>query len=394
MSASSHDGVPRRPIWRAGRAGRIILALGIAVALVLAGVGVYVNLRPGGGGSCPNRFGSGGTSLTVYTYSSFLGGLCNTAVLESVFGSFADAHHATVTLVEPSGTLLYALAHPIGPPADVVIGLDEVTATIALQKGLVVPYTSPALSDMVPGLAAELSPNAAATPYEYGYLGIDYNSTFNSTLRGAAARLSLPEIAGNLSWAENFLYENPTTSIVGEEFLVSEIAYYQSVLHEPWQRFWNATLPVAPQAPDWYAAFNEFSGPTGAPGFVVSYTTDPAYAAFSGTPGIYNSTVPWWNGTAYGWRTIYGAAIVQGSAHPALDEALINWLLSPTVQKRLPTNEWEYPANATVPVPPVFRYAESPKSITPLNGALPPSEIATELPGWLSDWQTLAVRWG
>ncbi|EQD30946.1 thiamine-binding periplasmic protein precursor, partial [mine drainage metagenome] len=153
------------------------MASGIAVALVLAGVGVYIDLNPGGGGSCPTRFGSGGTLLTVYTYSSFLGGPCNTAALESVFGTFAEAHRATVHLVEPSGTLLYSLGHPIGPPADVVIGLDEVTATAALHDGLVVPYTSPALSEMVPGLAEELSPGSAATPYEYGYLGIDYNLT-------------------------------------------------------------------------------------------------------------------------------------------------------------------------------------------------------------------------
>ncbi len=364
------------------------------MALVLAGVGIYIDLRPGGGGSCPTQFGSGGTRLTVYTYPSFLGGPCNTAALESVFGSFAGAHRTTVTLVEPSGSLLAAIDHPIGPEADVVVGLDEVTATAALEAGLIVPYRSPALSGMVPGLASELAPDAAATPYEYGYLGIDYNSSFNSALGGAAARLSLPALASHLRWAENFLYENPTTSIVGEEFLVSEIAYYQSVLHQPWQPFWNATLPVAPQAIDWQDAFNEFTGPTGAPGFFVSYTTDPAFAAFSGTPGAYNSTVPWWNGTAYGWRTIYGAAIVHGSAHPALDQALINWLLSPTVQSLLPTNEWEYPANASVPLPAVFRYAESPNSISPLNGALSPGEIAADLPGWLADWQALADRWG
>jgi thiamine transport system substrate-binding protein len=393
VSGSSPSGAHRRPLWRAGRTGRILIALGVSVAVVLAGVGIYIALTPGGGG-CPSRFGDSGTPLTVYTYSSFLGGPCNTAALESVFGSFAEAHGVTVTLVEPPGTLLAALAQPVGPAADVVIGLDEVTATTALQAGLIVPYTSPALADMVPGLATELSPGGAATPYEYGYLGIDYNSTFNAALGGAAAHLSLPAIAEHASWAENFLYENPTTSIVGEEFLVSEIAYYQSVLHAPWEPFWNATLPVAPQATDWQDAFNEFSGPTGAPGFVVSYTTDPAYAAFSGTPGVYNSTVPWWNGTAYGWRTIYGAAVVHGSAHPALDEALINWLLSPTVQSLLPTNEWEYPANATVPVPPVFGYAQSPGSIIPLNGALPPGEVAADLPGWLADWQTLAQRWG
>jgi thiamine transport system substrate-binding protein len=379
---------------RPGRTGRIVIAIGLAVVVALAGVGLFEYLRPSGGGGCPTSFGSGGTPLTVVTYSSFLGGPCNTAVLASVFGSFAAKYHATVTLEEPAGNLLAALQSPVGPRPDVVVGLDEVTATTALQMGLLVPYASPALADMLPGLALELAPDSAATPYEYGYLGIDYNATFDAQVRGAAGNLTLPEIAHNYTWAENFLYENPTTSIVGEEFLVSEIAYYQTVLHQPWEPFWNSTLPVAPQAPDWADAFNEFSSPSGNPGLVVSYTTDPAYAAESGTPGVYNSTVPWWNGTPYGWRTIYGAAIVNGSRSVALDQALINWLLTPEVQSLLPTNEWEYPANSTVPVPSIFRYAPSPRSITPLNGALPPREIAGNLTGWVNEWQELAQRWG
>ena len=54
---------------------------------------------------------------------------------------------------------------------------------------------------------------------------------------------------------------------------------------------------------------------------VVSYATDPAYALANGEAGTLNSTVSWWNGTAYGWQSIYGVGVVQGSRQVALARA-------------------------------------------------------------------------
>ncbi|HYK93776.1 MAG TPA: hypothetical protein VEY07_07015, partial [Thermoplasmata archaeon] len=119
-----------------------------------------------------------------------------------------------------------------------------------------------------------------------------------------------------------------------------------------------------------------------------------AAAAFGGTPNAFNSSVSWHNGTAYGWKTIYGLGIVSGSRHLTADQRFIDWFLSGEVQNQLPTTEWEYPANSTVTVPGVFDYALDPGSITALNDRLPPTTIASSLQGWLDDWQSLANQYG
>jgi ABC-type thiamine transport system substrate-binding protein len=123
---------------------------------------------------------------------------------------------------------------------------------------------------------------------------------------------------------------------------------------------------------------------------VVSYSTDPAYARVNGQAGQFNSTVSWWNGTEYAWRTIYGIGIVSGTQHLTLDQEFENWFLSGPVQSEIPENEWEYPANTTIPLPAAFSAAVDPASIVALNDGVTPGELAAELPGWVDTWLSMA----
>ncbi len=354
----------------------------VAVVVVLAGVGValYVNSA------------LGEPTLVVYTYPSLFGG-AGTPAFESVFAPFESAHHVRIDVEYPSGTLVNTLLQQANAPAaDLVIGLDEITTPQAEAPHLLVPYAPPELGNVSPALASELSPDFGAVPYEWGYLAIDYNASFYAATRGAVATASFPELATNASWAAQFLYEDPTTDITGEEFLAWEVEYYLQVLHENWTSFWTSLLPhlAYKPAPDWGTAFGQFSTPPGNPQMVVSYSTDPAYAAFYGQAGQFNSTVSWWNGTAYGWRTVYGIGIVAGSRHLTLDQEFEQWFLSGAVQEQIPTNEWEYPANATIPLPAVFGAAVPPSTIVPLNAGTTPDAVAGSLPGWVATYEQLA----
>jgi ABC-type thiamine transport system substrate-binding protein len=122
---------------------------------------------------------------------------------------------------------------------------------------------------------------------------------------------------------------------------------------------------------------------------VVSYATDPAYAVANNITAPFHATVSDWNGTHYGWRTTYGIGIVRGSPHETLDQQFINWFLEGEVQSQIPTNEWEYPANQTIPLPPVFSNAYLPAGIVALNDGTSPAAVASALPGWLDDWQSM-----
>ena len=376
---------PRRRLRGPGRARRVLLAIVAAVVVVVAGLGVYtlVAAEP--------------ATLVIYTYPSLFGGVdCGAPAWSTVFGSFESAYHVHIDVECPAGTLASTLlAQQNAPGADLVIGLDEITGPQAEAAGLLVPYAPPALADVSPALVQELSPDHAVVPYEWGYLGIDYNASFANGTGGAIAHLTFPDFVTQPSWAHQLQIEDPSLDITGEEFLVWQIEYYLNVLHQPWQSFWNAVLPeIPPPAPDWGTAFGEFTSPTDNPQLVVSYTTDPAYAAANGAAGQYNSTAAWWNGTDYGWRTIYGVGIVEGTHHLALDEAFENWLLGGTVQNLIPENEWEYPANDSVALPAVFDAAPSPSSIVPLNNDTTPATVAADLPGWIDTWLALATGAG
>ena len=376
--------VPRRP---RGRAGRGLVVLAIVLAVLLAGVGYYQYST--------NRAPSGVTTLVVYTYSSLFGGSCGGPVFDSVFGPFERAHDVSLRIECPSGTLYNALVDQNGTgAADLVIGLDEITAPQAEAAETLVPYASPELAHVPAALVSGLSPDHAVTPYEYGFLAVDFTPGFNASVGGVAPDLSFETLAQNSSWSSNLLIENPTTDIVGEEFLLWEIAYYQRVLGQSWQPFWQSAAPHVRTAIDWQTAFGEFSAPSGGPGMVVSFSTDPAYAAFSGTPGAFNATVVHHNGTAYSWRTTYGIGIVNHSRHLGLDQQFIDWFLEGTVQDQIPTNEWEYPANSTVPLPAVFSAAIAPESMVPLNDFATPAQLHANLSTWLDEWQLLENQFG
>lgn len=381
------EGPPSARRRRAGRTGRRLAAVVVILVLVLGGYGAYaywVALPP-----------PGSTVLVVDTYASLFGGNCTISpALASALAPFESAHRVTIRLNCPPD-LLTALASPTtGSSADVVVGLDEVTAPEALAKGLIVPYVSPQLAHVAPALANELDAGHGVTPYEWGYLAIDYTAAFGNATGGAIARASFANFTSNNTWRNGLLLEDPASDIVGEEFLLWEIEFYTAVLHQDWTTWWKDGGAKVATAPDWGTAFGEFSSePTVYP-TVVSYTTDSAYAAANGAAGSLNTSVTTWNGTEYGWRTVYGAAIAQGSTHPALDELLIDWLLSGGVQAAVPLNEWEYPANATTALPTAFAAAIDPSGITPLDDATTPAAIAADLPTYLSEWQTIENQYG
>jgi thiamine transport system substrate-binding protein len=384
MSTETPPRAPRRR--RAGGTRRALAATVVALVVILAGYGTYsyyAHLPP-----------AGTTDLVVYTYDSFFGGNCGSN-LSSVLAPFESAHHVTVTVECPAGTLLSTLlSERNSPSADVVVGLDEVTTPEAVADGLLVPYAPPQLANVSPDLVRELDPGHHATPYEWGYLSIDYTPAFYNATDGAIANASFSDFTNNTTWARGLLTEDPTLDITGEEFLLWEISFYENVLHKDWTSWWKAVAPYIRTAPDWSTAFSEFSTPPDNPPMVVSYTTDAAYAAGTGAPGSLNGTVTSWGGVAYGWRSVYGMGIVNGSAHLGLDEALIDWFLDGTVQSGLPTNEWEYPANETIPLPPSFAAALDPSGIVPLDDTMTPSEIASNLPGYLDTWQSLMTQYG
>lgn len=364
-------------------AGRRVWAVVIAALAITAGFGAYYYVA-----ATTSSCQSGPHTLVVETYDTFFdSGPDPAAARATVFGGFENATHSHVCVEYVSGDLATTLLTASGPRPDVVVGLDELTASRVEAAGLLVPYAPPELADVSPALVSELSPDDAAVPYEYGFIGLDYNVTYDDSHGHPFSTGNfLANIEDNRSLAEQFLYEVPP-DITGEEFLALEIAFSTEILHTNWTDFWRTVGAVAPSTTDWGTGFGEFS--EGEYASFVSYTTDPAYDAYFGPVGALNTSVLRYGGENYSWESIYGTGIVRAAGlNLTLAQDFENWLLSGPVQSLIPTNEWEYPSNETIPLPDAFDWSVAPSSIVALNSFQPVNVTAADLPGWILQWQS------
>lgn len=381
----ARDNLPKGRKYRSYR--KRLTAVVVAVVVIIAGFSIYYILE--------NK-PPGNKTLTVYTYDSFMAyGPNKTKAFNTVFGNFEAAHNVKIVVKTPSsGLLQQLLAEKNNPQADIVIGLTNMNSVTASNDGLLVNYTPPADKYINSSLISEMGSAANyITPYEYSYLGIDYNKSFTNNTPYSINGVFMPtfEDLANGTIASNLLLENPTVSNTGLGFLLWQIAYYKYVLHNnDWTSWWNATKPYTTGHiyDSWGTAFGYY-GTGNNTNLVVSYLTDPAYNQFFRYGNTTGSAITYHNGTAYGWRTIYGIGIVNGSKNVELDKEFVNYFMSPTVQNEIPTNEWMYPANSTITLPSVYSNLPDQSTIYPLNNYITASDIAENIQTWETQWLNL-----
>lgn len=359
------DSSPRKKLW----------SLVAVVVVVVAGFSIYYAYE----------YRNQGTkqTITVLTYSSFMKyGRNPNATLQKIIGGFEKKYNVNVKFVYAKIGVLQTLESPGNHSFDVVVGLTGLSGLTAISKKLLVSYRSPDDTYVSSSVLKQLGDASNyLTPYEYSYLGIDYNRSFVKNFRPSFENLTSGTLASNL------LLENPTTSSTGEEFLLWEISYYKYILGLNWTGWWKQIkLYIAGHIFDsWGSAFNSFET-GGNTNLLVSYLTDPAYNVYFGYGNGTGSQVTYHNGKAYGWRSIFTAGIVNGSKHISLDEAFINYFLSPNVQDEIPTNEWMFPANSSTPLPPSFGAVIDQGTIIPLNSFMNNTLIKEKLSEWMAEW--------
>jgi thiamine transport system substrate-binding protein len=362
------------------RGWRLALLL-LAVAILVGLSGFYI--LSGGFRSAP-------ATLTVYTYSSlFKYGDDPNATYDAVFGAFERQHGVKVSVkyFTDAGDILPALiSEKNAPRADVVVGLTPVMVAKAKAEGVLQPYSPSGIGKVPTELVGELDPDHYATPYEFGLLALDVDGSFlNETVYPGLSSISYQELS-KPPLASTLIVENPATSSVGQDFLLSTIVFYDRVLHEDWRSWWSSARGYVKVTPGWDEAFNIFTSADTRYHMVVSFATDPAYSAYFNYT-MYQTIIPKHEGKMYGWLEIYGIGVVKGAPNEALAKAFVDWFIGDAVQAQVPLNEWMYPASSTVKLPDVFKYAIDPKDVFPLNGLVPPAELAQSLPQWLEDWQ-------
>lgn len=351
----------------------------IAVVVVIAGFSIFYEME--------SRKPSGNV-MVIYTYGSFMEyGSHPNQTYQKIFGTFEKEYGVTIDVEKPQAGILQTLEAQKGnPQANIVIGLTNMNGIQAVKDGLLVKYTPPADKFINSTLLSEMGyASQYITPYEYSYLGIDYNKTaFTSGLFQPTFHDLLS--SRNIS---KLIIENPTTSNTGEGFMLWEIAYYEYVLHENWTSWWNSSLPILNKyqniTTDWSSAFSKFESSSSA-SLLISYLTDPAYNNYFGYGNDINSTVTVHDAKYYGWRTIYGIGIVNGTGNDSLEEKFVNYFLGSLVQNEIPTNEWMYPANSTISLPSCYNVTMNQNEIIPLNNYIDAEMIYDNIQIWETEW--------
>ncbi|AEH24757.1 thiamine ABC transporter substrate-binding protein [Pyrococcus yayanosii] len=308
--------------------------------------------------------------LVVYAYDSL------EYWLKEVIPEFEKEYNVTVELVLVGGTgelLNRLILEKDNPKADVVVGIDSTYLAKAINADILEPY-KPKNADVIPEWIIEsFDPSFHLTPFDYGYIAINYRKDEVSEPPQSLEDLTKPE------WKGKLVIEDPRTSSPGMAFLLWTIAVYGDDWLDYWARLRDNNVQIVKS---WSAAWNAFS--QGEFPLVLSYSTSPA------------ATVYYENNTNVGaiafkegnYLQIEGAGIVKGAKHPELAKAFIEFLISEEAQSKLPTTQWMYPVNKNVQLPPVYEYAvKVEKPVT-----LDPKLIAENYKKWLDQWVAVVVE--
>ncbi|WP_297464246.1 thiamine ABC transporter substrate-binding protein [Thermococcus sp.] len=309
-------------------------------------------------------------TLTVYSYDSI------EWWMKEIIPIFEEKYGVKVNLVligDAGKVLNRLILEKDNPQADVVVGIDNSYLAKAIDAGVLEPY-KPANADVIPDwIIQKFDPTFHLTPYDYGYIAINYRKDMVQKPPKSLEDLTKPE------WKGKLIIEDPRTSSPGMAFLLWTIAIYG----DDWLNYWEKLKENDVQIVEgWSAAWEAFT--KGEYPLVLSYSTSPA------------ATVYYENNTNVGavafregnYLQIEGAGIVKGARHRKLAERFIEFLISEEAQEKLPLNQWMYPVNKNVRLPEVFKYAvEVDKPVT-----VDPETIAENYEKWLRQWTALMVE--
>jgi thiamine transport system substrate-binding protein len=351
----------------------VFIVVGIVIVAAAMVYFVYPSIAP-----------SQEPTLNILTYGSFFQyGANPNQTMEFIINNFEHWYHVKIKLEYGSGDLYEQVLQSRGSGYDIVIGLNNIDSYLAANSGLFYHFNVSNETHLNKTLYDFLQSSGTVIPYEFSPLTTDYNLS-GPISKSVLENLSFADLA-NSSISKQYIVENPTSSINGEDFLLGQIAFYRGVLNQSWTSFWNDSNGID-VTQDWDSGFSLFE--SGSRQMFFSYATDPSYNAFFNYSAI--GTTPFhYKGKAYAWLEVLGAGILNSSKNKDLAEKFINWLIGKNVQELIPLNEWMYPAYNGLPLPPQYSLNPPVSAIIPLNSYLNMSTAANNLSNWLLEWSSI-----
>ncbi|MDN4163274.1 thiamine ABC transporter substrate-binding protein [Nocardioides sp. SOB72] len=331
----------------------------------------------GGGDEEETANGSPGKVVLV-THESF-------ALPEEVLDRFEEesGFRLEVRSAGDAGSLTNRLVltkdRPIG---DVVFGIDNTFASRAVDEGVLADTDV----ERPAGAAAyDLEPRSDTAddlvPVDTGHVCVNVDDTWFER-EGVEPPRTLADLT-EPAYRDLTVVPGATTSSPGLAFLLATIAEEG----EDWPAYWERLLANGAKLVDgWSDAYQVDFTQGGAKGdrpIVVSYDSSPAFT-LDGEGGTTTSALL---DTCV--RQVEYAGLLAGAANPDGGTALLEFLLSPEVQRALPDSMYVFPVRDDVDLPTDWaRFAEQPEAAYDVD----PAEIAANRDDWLREWSDVTSR--
>jgi thiamine transport system substrate-binding protein len=266
------------------------------------------------------------------------------------------------------------------PTGDVAFGVDNTFASRAVEEGVFaehgVELPAGAEDYALEGAAADL-----LVPVDNGNVCVNVDRTWFAD-HHLQPPTSFEDLA-DPAYRGLFVTPSALSSSPGLAFLLATIAEYGDAWPDYWERLIaNDTLVVDGWEDAYFGDFTQGSEKGTRP-IVLSYDSSPAFTiADDGT-----STTRALLDTCF--RQVEYAGVLDGADNPEGARALIEFLLTTTVQRELPESMFVFPVVDGVELPPAWKkHAEQPASPYTLD----PTEIATNRESWLEEWRDIVTR--
>ncbi len=303
-------------------------------------------------------------TLTVYTYSSLVSKWGPGPAIERAFEAECGCQLDFVGLDASNEILSRLRLEGERTRADVLLGLDNNTLAEARATGLLAPHGVD-----LGALALPIEWNDPVfVPFDYGYFAFVYDKTRTPKPPASLAAL----VDGDP--AEKVIIEDPRTSTPGLGLLLWMEKVYGAEAPAAWARLGRRVLTVTKSWSEAYGMFLKGEAP-----LVLSYTTSPAYHRIAENEDRYAAAI-FREGH---YLQIEVAARVAASKRPELARRFLAFLVSPAVQRIIPTGNWMYPViDIGEALPEAFAALPRPGRAL----IIPPERVAAERKGYIDRW--------
>ena len=354
----------------------------VVVGLVLAACGGANDTTDTTGTTAPSATTSSTAAatpdtLTIISHDSFAGG-----VTDETFATFTADTGIRVEVLPAgdAGSMInQAILTKDNPVADVLFGIDNTFLSRALEEGIFVPYRSPLLADVPDDL--ELDDEHRVTPIDRGDVCLNYDLSY---FEDTPPPLNLEQLT-NPEYEDLLVVENPATSSPGLAFLLSTIATFGE---DGWQDYWRSLVDNGVRVvSDWDTAYYaESTWWGGDRPIVVSYASSPPAEVIFADPPTDEAVTGVVDEGCYG--QIEFAGILANGSKTEAATGLIDFMLSPEFQSRVPLTWFVFPANETVELPKEFvEYTTVPASPNRLDPAL----VDENREAWIAEWTEIVL---